>query len=400
MESIQTIQTEEAAWALFSEELRRFFDYQTPEKHLQFLAHSLLISKEEPLSFASSIGEDRLYFKKQLFSLIHTAIHYRSLVQSPPELSVLDRYFFVEEAQKLRFYPYFLPEEELAFPFSMLHPAEAFGTSFPLSASEESFEHHFSESMLHLNDTSFPLYFHLQQFIGACWLIHERYVSGRSFQRATYQEPQLQYALSCPHLLQNEELEYPFLLIEQFFSFASLQDYQNDIQQWFKLALIEEEMSSRPADLLFIYHQLELLLQAGYLIVKHQIPYLFSHPHSTRQKPLVEWLIQLKKYHPEEALNSFFSEIHFLENNYRQDPMAYCRLFFTEKELPSFRNGLNEWLIAAMSNSTSISSLPPAFLFEQFEKMQKMIEALYLLLVVSHLKHHPATSPKMSNSIL
>ena len=73
--------------------------------------------------------------------------------------------------------------------------------------------------------------------------------------------------------------------------------------------------------------------------------------------------------------------IQTLSPHYAQNPLLYCTENLTLNHVIKLRVGLKEWLEAALSKSTSITCLDPSYIFDQFEELQKMLEALFLLIV-------------------
>ncbi|MEJ5995195.1 hypothetical protein WG904_12270 [Pedobacter sp. Du54] len=218
----------------------------------------------------------------------------------------------------------------------------------------------------------FPVYKNLKKMVEACWLIHERSISKNSYQLTATPPNTFNFPSSCPLLLTDEYLINPYLFVESFFSFAGINEYREDIKQWFKAAINEHQCYENASDLLFLHNQFTQLLHAGYLIGRSGLTYQPTHKYSNQYDTFAHWLLARMD-------NQFTTQT--LSPNYKQNPLQYCKENLTLNHIVNLRFGLKEWLEAALSTSTSITSLDHFFIFDQFEELQKILEALFLLIV-------------------
>ncbi|MGF1924218.1 MAG: hypothetical protein ACQUHE_08560, partial [Bacteroidia bacterium] len=229
----------------------------------------------------------------------------------------------------------------------------------------------------------YSTYTSLKKMVEACWLIHERYISKNSYAAIPQNQIVDDFATSCPLLLRDEYLANPYLMIESFYSFASLKEYKEDLTHWFRLALNEQANHEQPVDLLFIHNQLIQLVHAGYLIGTSKLLYKPSRNYTARHDTFGHWL-----------LDRTANEVHVqsLSKHYRENPLEYCIEHITLKEVIHLRYGLKEWLEAALSVKNSITGLDHTYVFDQFEAIQNILEALLLLII------QPATSTQLSTN--
>ena len=181
-----------------------------------------------------------------------------------------------------------------------------------------------------------------------------------------------EFSLSCPLLLSDEYLVNPYLLVESFFSFASLNEYRTDLTQWFKTAINEHHRHENASDLLFIHNQFTQLIHAGYLIGNAHLTYQPMHNYTKQHDTFGQWLLaRMDNQYIIQTLSPYFKE----------HPLQYCAKNLTFDHIIKLRYGLKEWLDAALSKNSSITSLDHSYIFDQFEELQKIAEALFLLII-------------------
>lgn len=345
--------------------IQDFFDCRKLPQHLIFLDYWMekaLINRSHKKRFSAS---DLLFFSTKFLNLLSACYKMHSTSQENSlyfEESIKIPENFINKEQKLlAFYPHYLRTKEICNP--MLIFRSIFKTH-TLDFYKIMVQNWVNEGLSNVN-IIFPIYKSLKRMIEACWLIHERTVSKNSYHT-------LDFSLSCPLLLNKEYLSDPYLQIESFFSFADINEYREDLGQWFKAALNDQVSYENANDLLFIHNQFTQLIHAGYLIGTSQLVYKPSLNYTTQHATFGHWLLARMANH---------YTIQLLSPHYKENPIEYCRENLTLNHIIKIRYGLKEWLEAALSKNGSITSLDHPYLFEQFEDLQKILEASFLLIV-------------------
>jgi len=376
METIakQTLVNEETLLLLIED----FFDCRKLPQHLLFLDYwmeKVLVNRKHKKYLKAS----DLSFFSDKFSKLLTVCN-ELLSDSSEEISYLEECIKIPEnlisteQNSISFYPTYLRKKEICNPILVFHSVFK---KFPLdyytyilqNLADESQSAHAKENVKHLILT----FKNLKRLVEACWLIHERSISKNSNRLASSTNvTATDFSLSCPLLLTDEYLTNPYLFVESFFSFADINEYRQDITQWIKTAINEYQRYENPSDLLFIHNQLSQLLHAGYLIGASQLVYKPILNYSKQHDTFGHWLLA--------RMEDQYS-IQALSPHYAQNPLQYCIENLTFNHIVKLRVGLKEWLEAALSKSTSITSLDHSYIFDQFEELQRMLEALFLLIV-------------------
>lgn len=164
---------------------------------------------------------------------------------------------------------------------------------------------------------------------------------------------------SCPLLLNDEQLINPRIVLENFFSGNDLISAKAKLKYWFKTALTEDLRYENGNELLFFHNQLIQLFNAGYII-------------SLRQHSIDDNFDQV------DLLNSD-ALICCLDKAEKSNPLKYLSVTLTTSNLRLIRFGMQEWLYSALSIGSSISDLDGKFIFEQYEVLEKLMEALFLI---------------------
>lgn len=77
-----------------------------------------------------------------------------------------------------------------------------------------------------------------------------------------------------PRLLNKEEVENPYLVIEELFDFAHLPEIRNLLWEWLKTTVtgdFNESLDTREkSSLLFFYEKIEKLIEASHIILQLQ----------------------------------------------------------------------------------------------------------------------------------
>ena len=355
-----------------------FFDCRKLSEHLIFLDYWM-----EKLLFNQSHRKylnvsDLLFFSTKFFNLL-TACHdighldYKNQLYFEESVKIHEN-FIPEEQKLLTFYPTYLRSKEIC------NPTLIFNSIFKnhtLDFYKKTLENWVEEN-LSIKDNAknvkliFPTYRNLKRMIEACWLIHERLITKNSYQSLCVNDPIHDFSISCPLLLKDEYLSNPYLMIESFFSFASIDEYREDLTQWFKAALNDCRSYENPNDLLFIHNQFVQIIHAGYLIGTSQLIYQPTTNYTKLHATFGHWLLARVE-------NQY--TIQTLSPHFKENPIAYCSENLTLNHVIKLRYGLKEWLEAALSENNSITSLDHTFIFDQFEDLQKILEAMFLIII-------------------
>jgi len=362
--------------------IQDFFDCRKLNEHLFFL--------DNWLETALAKRSHRKY--RKLANLSFFTTKFSNLIQSCYEISIaatsgavyfkesvkISANYLIEEQKLLLFYPSLLRVQEIC------NPLLVFQNIFKL----RNFDFYSLSAATKGQDSKviFKVYNGLKKLIEACWLIHERSISKNSFQQLNTPNPNCNFALSCPLLLSDEFVSNPYLMVEEFFSYASIDEYREDLGQWFSFALNDQESYENATDLLFIHNQFLQLIQAAYLIGIFQISYLPKKGYTAKHETFGHWILA--------SMEGTGYNAQYLSPHFQENPIEYCIEKITINEVIKLRYGLKEWLEAALSKNRSITHLAPYYIFNQFKELQKIMEALFLLIAKPALiDRSPATSP-------
>ena len=355
-----------------------FFDCRKLSEHLIFLDYwmeKVLINQSHKKYLNAS---DLLFFSTKFLNLLTAChdiyhAHHKNLLYFEESVKIHEN-FILDEQKLLTFYPNYLRSKEICDPTLIFN---SIFKNHTLDFYKNALENWVKESLSIKDKPSivkliFPTYRNLKRMIEACWLIHERLVSKNSYLPLNVNFQIQDFSASCPLLLKDEYLSNPYLMIESFFSFASIDEYREDLTQWFKAALNDCRSYEKPNDLLFIHNQFVQIIHAGYLIGSSQLIYQPTPNYTKLHATFGHWLLaRLENQYTIQTLSP-----HFKEN-----AIAYFSENLTLNHVIKLRYGLKEWLEAALSENNSITSLDHTYIFDQFEDLQKILEAMFLLIV-------------------
>jgi hypothetical protein len=379
METITTLHENATKQELLLNSIADFFDCRTIAEHLTFLEFWMekVLNNQYHKKYVNP--SDLLFFADKFINLFKACYEFmqdEALAKFEDSVTVQED-FIGGEQKILSFYPSYLGHKEIGNPLLVFR--SVFG-SYNIDFYTKIFNEWLTEGLspyyvIENAKLIIPTYGHTKKLIGACWLLHERLISKNSYRPLTYKDPNVNFALSCPLLLQSEYLVNPYLMVESFFSFASLNEYRDDLTQWFKASLSEEVTYENANDLLFIHNQFQQLINAGFLIISNNVVYEPKLNYSENHQTFGHWLLAVKEG------GALGDDIQILPPYFRENPMAYCREFLTLSKVKRIRYGMKEWLEAALSRNYSIATLDHEYVFDQFEDLQKIMEAMYLLII-------------------
>ncbi|WP_293743646.1 hypothetical protein [uncultured Pedobacter sp.] len=218
----------------------------------------------------------------------------------------------------------------------------------------------------------FIFYENTKKMLEACWLIHERIITRNSFKSIDRYYQMAIFESTSPLAFEQQLPDYPFKVIEFFFSLDNLAGHKAYLKNWYKAALAEDQCVSDVADYFFLYNQFIKLLNAGFLITAKNLTYQGTPP-----KNLLAATEQSKNI---DSYQKNLCEVNTLSAVHIENPYLFVTSFFIPEKIKQLRLGLLEWFYAAFSTKSSIKLLDKAFLFEQYESMLMIIEAFFLII--------------------
>ncbi len=362
--------------------IQDFFDCRKVSEHLIFLDYWLekILANRQHKKYLNV--KDLAFFSIKFQNLLTSC---SKITQTQPinsgyfeECTKISETYILRERELLLFYPIYLSSKEICNPLLALgHIFKNQSLDF-YTRSIRTWATEYTASGLKKQNVKplLDIYIGLKRMVEACWLIHERTISKRSYRsNLTAINFNHDFALSCPLLFSDEYLANPYLMVEDFFSFAGINEYREDLTKWFKIALNDQESCENASDLLFIHNQFLQLLHAGYLIGLQQLTYTPETPYTSNHETFGHWLLARME------ADSSDNPIQVLSPHFKENPLAYCIENLTINYIIKMRYGLKEWLEAGLSRNSSITALAHSYIFDQFEELQKIMEALYSLIM-------------------
>lgn len=350
-----------------------FFDCRKLPQHLLFLDYwmeKVLVNRTHKKYLKTS---DLLFFADKFLRLLTACYEITSSLSESQlcfEESIRVPEDFIGKEQKLlKYYPNYLRTKEVCNPILVL---KSIFKTYPIDYYTFTLQNWLNEGLCENAKLIFPTYKNLKRMIEACWLIHERSISKNSYLLASTPITNTDFPLSCPLLLSEEYMSNPYLQVESFFSFASINEYRDDLTQWFKAAINEDQCCENASDILFIHNQFTQLIHAAYLIGTASLAYQPEHNYTKQHDTFGHWL--LAKMDNQYSINT-------LSPHFKENPLQYFKEQLTLSHVIKLRYGLKEWLETAISKSTSITGSAYPYIFDQFEDLQKVLEASFLLIV-------------------
>jgi len=365
--------------------INEFFNCRTVDRYLEFLEQWMELIMGNQDHVCNNNPSDLLFFYEKLVELFEAGSQFCGYVWSDQSLTdqgllQSSDEFLSHEKELLNSYPKYLSKGELNNPLMAI--------KFIFSECDFDFYktklHHWLEEGLsnHHSDNNrnliFPFYSHSKKLIEACWLIHERLISKNSF-KPLLPKP-LGFEGTCPLLLRDDHFENPYLEIEHFYSGSSLGEYKNDIKAWFKAALTEELKYQNSSDLVYFNNQIVQLLHAGYLIIKNELSYQGIRGYISTGETFKEWIFRVRDQQIANGRNVYGEYlVNLLEEEYQKDPVKFLKESLTLPKIKDLRYGLQEWLYCALHENSSINTMESRYLFDQYEQLEKLLEAFFLL---------------------
>jgi hypothetical protein len=185
----------------------------------------------------------------------------------------------------------------------------------------------------------------------------------------------------------------PYKVIDDFFSFASLNQHRKYISSMLKAAYSEDYWrKSDPGALLFFEQKMVDLIKAAYLFVSREKNKKVRRKTAVVEKGAVNQQIDPATYfgrHQGDAMWVFFPR--YLSRKEFINPYFAIEKFFAFKSLDEWLGGLKELISYALSSYGNESALEFDYL-KTNNLLQKLIEA-------SHLIHVRVNKPAASDSL-
>ncbi|WP_147273681.1 hypothetical protein [Pedobacter chinensis] len=375
MKDIKDIDLTDVPFTAF---LKKFFESKTLEGHLQFVEEWLELAVTDKFLTERNSPADLLCFYEQLVELYQLS---SDLNEDETTFERLKTDLSMRQVN-----PRFIPGKELLSEEEIMSPFLAIRSVFVKSdlAYYKSALHDWLENALHscVSDSAgkciFPLYSCTKKLLVAAWLIYEHL--SRKISNEIKHHKISQFEDTCPLLLNDQHLKDPYLEIESFFSGCSLGEYQRDLKGWFKAALTEGFCFKKAGSLVYFHEQLIQLLQAGYLIVKNDLPYERNAPYCDHAATFGDWINSVRsKWAAEGDQAASDYDVRFLTRFEQEEPLLYLKKNLKLKKIKHIRYGLQEWLHCGLSKAGSISDLDNRYLYQLYEKLEKLLEAFFLL---------------------
>lgn len=213
----------------------------------------------------------------------------------------------------------------------------------------------------------YEVYGNTRKMLEGCWLIHERIVTKNSFKSIDRYYHLAVFESTSPLAFDHDLFQNPFAVIEHFFTLDSLAGHKTYLKNWYKIALAKESHVNNSSNYFFFYNQFTQLLNAGYIIAAKKLVYK-------------QYVVEEADYAAIEAYQTQLCEVNTLPPHHVKNPYLFIETFFVPEKIKQLRLGLLEWLYAAFSNKSSIKLMEKEYLFEQYENMQMIIEAFFLVI--------------------
>ena len=234
-------------------------------------------------------------------------------------------------------------------------------------------------SATNMKAPQFSTYRHIKRLIEACWLIYNDYDLQQQGQLFQYSPANIHFALSCPLLLRGEQLDDPYLYLEEFFSFNTITGYKRALKNWFR-AVIDQDIAYNNADeLYFLFGRFTQFLQACYIIASHRLNYLPQLPYNESVPSFGHWILAttFPGQEPPYRLNYIIQN---LPEDYRQAPLRFFIEQLSDSSVALFRTRFDGWFEAALSNKKNLHDLDQDAAFQQYDLLLQLLEAAFLIL--------------------
>jgi len=212
----------------------------------------------------------------------------------------------------------------------------------------------------------YEVYGNTKKMLEACWLIHERIITKNSFKSIDRYYHLAVFESTSPLAFDHDLFQNPFAVIEHFFTLDNLAGHKTYLKNWYKIALAKESHVNNGSNYFFFYNQFTQLLNAGYIIAAKKLIYK-------------KYIVETSDYAAVEAYENQICEVNTLPPHHVKNPYLFIEGFFVPEKIKQLRLGLLEWLYAAFSAKTSIKLMDKEYLFEQYENMQMIMEAFFLV---------------------
>jgi hypothetical protein len=172
--------------------------------------------------------------------------------------------------------------------------------------------------------------------------------------------------------LTEEEIQNPYTLIIDSFSWDSLPQQLARLKYWRDLLLVEEYYDKRdcPADLYFQYKMIVRILEAAWLLRKKAPSGVIVRPDSEGSmfSSYLKTEYESIPYYPT-----------FLGPEEIENPYGVFKTTFTEFQLRDYRNIMDRWFSQGLTTFYCESILEKKEVITVYENLQKLIEAMYLV---------------------
>lgn len=229
----------------------------------------------------------------------------------------------------------------------------------------------------------FPVANMIKRLTEASWLINYRI--GKN--SADFVKDQIaSFKDTSPVLLEANQISDPYSVLLEFYGGSSLNAYRRDLLHWFKACMTDDQQVEKVSNILFFHQQLTQLIQAAYLIVRHEVLFDDNKLYSTTSISFAEWIRAVDEKHPEiPGTRSRQYEPTILNEEELMHPLKSLKILLTLDHIKEMRYGLNEWQYYGFASGDFLGTTDSKYGFELYDKLLKLIELCFVLVVPQRL---------------
>ena len=169
--------------------------------------------------------------------------------------------------------------------------------------------------------------------------------------------------------IKNPDKINPYVIIRQFYDFEELAEMKKLFQDSCKAALSSKYTweNGSPGNLLYFYDQLEILVEACFLIYNNDEfrKRVLKKVKSTKNKKMTRY--------PDFPCSLTLEEY--------MNPLIVIRDFFDHHNLLEWKRSIHSWMEAALSNFSILENINPEDLLPYCYSIDKLMEASYRIVL-------------------
>ncbi len=188
------------------------------------------------------------------------------------------------------------------------------------------------------------------------------------------------FAQTCPHLLKEDQLENPYLMLQEFFARLPLGGYRKELDIWFSACLHEQNRHPNPETMHYLFQEVQILFNALYLIVSTHI---MSKPFPLTGTTYAQLQVPEQTPDTDNRCEEAYAQPYWLSLADREKPMDFLKTTMTLENIAHLRKGLQEWLESGLSEHECLADTDKSYSFDLYLQLQQIIEASYLILILN-----------------